>query len=146
MQAFLRWTDCVFRVLQNGLAIDVESHNQIKERKNKANKICGVNKVVDTTPGRVGGGFFINSKAEGRLLSCPLSDKGERQYTSVYYHRRMAETEKDIFRSMDESRFMVGGRFKKMTGSTLSIKKVMVKTSGFQEGVEKFVVGATIRS
>jgi hypothetical protein len=58
----------------------------------------------------------------------------------------MAETEKDIFRSMDESRFMVGGRFKKMTGSTLSIKKVMVKTSGFQEGVEKFVVGATIRS
>ncbi|AQK45174.1 hypothetical protein ZEAMMB73_Zm00001d025968 [Zea mays] len=46
-------------VLQNGLATDVESHNQIKERKNRANKICGVNKVVDTTPGRVGGRFFI---------------------------------------------------------------------------------------
>jgi hypothetical protein len=35
----------VFIVLQNGLATEVESHNQIKERKNMANKICGVNKV-----------------------------------------------------------------------------------------------------
>lgn len=71
---------------------------------------------------------MVSTSLLQRIPSSRLKLRDVNYAKHVYYHRRMAETEKDIFHSMDESRFMVGGRFKKMTGSTMSIKKVMVKT------------------